>query len=52
VIYQKGLLNSQLAALAKSSDAKKCSYICWLAEPKSIAELKYYGLSVPTSYKG
>jgi phage terminase large subunit len=52
VIYQKGLLNSQLAALAKSSDAKNAVIYADSAEPKSIAELKYYGLSVLPVIKG
>lgn len=52
VIYQKGLLNSQLAALIKASDAKNGTIYADSAEPKSIAELKYYGLTVLPVVKG
>ncbi|MFV8339140.1 PBSX family phage terminase large subunit [Flavobacterium sp. LB3P21] len=52
VIYQKGLLNSQLAALIKSSNAKDGVIYADSAEPKSIAELKYYGLTVLPVMKG
>lgn len=52
VIYQKGLLNSQLAALIKSSNAKNGVIYADSAEPKSIAELKYYGLTVLPVIKG
>lgn len=52
VIYQKGLLNSQLAALIKSSNAKNGVIYADSAEPKSIAELKYYGLQVLPVIKG
>jgi phage terminase large subunit len=52
IIYQKGLLNSQLASLIKSNDAKNAIIYADSAEPKSIAELKYYGLSVLPAVKG
>ena len=52
VIYHKGLLNSQLAAMIKSSNAKNAVIYADSAEPKSIAELKYYGLSVLPVMKG
>ncbi|TRX34956.1 terminase [Flavobacterium sp. ZT3R18] len=52
VIYQKGLLNSQLSALIKSSNAKNGVIYADSAEPKSIAELKYYGLTVLPVVKG
>ncbi|MBC5836785.1 PBSX family phage terminase large subunit [Flavobacterium muglaense] len=51
-IYQKGLLNSQLASLIKSSDAKNAIIYADSAEPKSIAELKHYGLTVLPVIKG
>jgi phage terminase large subunit len=51
-IYQKGLLNSQLAALIKSTDAKNGVIYADSAEPKSIAELKFYGLQVLPVMKG
>lgn len=52
VIYQKGLLNSQLASLINSNNAKKAIIYADSAEPKSIAELKYYGLTVLPVMKG
>lgn len=52
IIYQKGLLNSQLAALVKASEASKSIIYADSAEPKSIAELKAYGLSVLPVVKG
>ncbi|MDI9257282.1 PBSX family phage terminase large subunit [Flavobacterium sedimenticola] len=52
VIYQKGLLNNQLAALIKSNRAKEGIIYADSAEPKTISELKYYGLSVLPVVKG
>ena len=52
IIYQKGLLNSQLAALIKTSDSKNAIIYADSAEPKTIAELKYYGLTVIPVIKG
>lgn len=52
VVYQKGLLNSKLASLIKSNDAKNAIIYADSAEPKSIAELKYYGLTVLPVIKG
>ncbi|PWB24651.1 PBSX family phage terminase large subunit [Flavobacterium sp. HTF] len=52
VVYQKGLLNSQLVSLIKSSTAKNAVIYADSAEPKSIAELKYYGLTVLPVIKG
>lgn len=52
VIYKKGLLNSQLASLIKGSNAKNGVIYADSAEPKSIAELKYYGLAVLPVVKG
>lgn len=52
VIYQKGLLNSQLASLIKQSQAKFGIIYADSAEPKSIAELKSYGLNVLPVVKG
>lgn len=51
-IYQKGLLNNQLATLIKSTDAKNAVIYADSAEPKSIAELKMYGLTVMPVIKG
>lgn len=52
IIYQKGLLNNQLANLIKSSDAKNSTIYADSAEPKTIAELNYYGLNVVPVVKG
>ncbi len=51
VIYQKGLLNSDISRLLKEGDIKD---IVWAdsAEPKSIAELKSYGHLVEPVKKG
>ena len=51
VIYQKGLLNSDIANLMKSYDVKGEIY-CDAAEPKSIAELKKYGFQAKAVQKG
>jgi len=52
VIYQKGLLNNQLANLIKQSTAKKGIIYADSAEPKTIAELKSYGLNILPVFKG
>lgn len=52
VIYQKGLLNSQIANLIKQSPARFGIIYADSAEPKSIAELKSYGLNVLPVVKG
>jgi phage terminase large subunit len=52
VIYQKGLLNNQLAKLIKQSPAKNSIIYADSAEPKTIAELKSYGLNVLPVVKG
>lgn len=52
VIYQKGLLNNQLAALIKQSNSKNAIIYADSAEPKSIAELKGYGLNILPVVKG
>ena len=49
VIYQTGLLNSQIANRLKEY---KCEVICDSAEPKSIAELKRYGIRAIGTKKG
>ena len=53
VIYQKGLLNSQIADIINSYEHLKDAFI-WAdsSEPKSIAELKTYGLNVDGVKKG
>lgn len=52
VIYQKGLLNSQLANLIKQSKSRYGIIYADSAEPKSIAELKAYGLNILPVVKG
>lgn len=51
VIYQKGLLNSDLAKLIKEHKIT-CDIYCDSAEPKSIAELKKYGIKAKGVEKG
>lgn len=51
VIYQKGLLNSDIANLIKQNNVSG-EIFCDSAEPKSIAELKRYGLQVKPVEKG
>jgi len=51
-IYQKGLLNSQLNNLIKSTDAQYQVIYADSAEPKTIAELRSYGLVVLPVVKG
>ena len=52
VLYQKGLLNSQIANHLKQTDAKNGIIYFDSAEPKSGAELRSYGLSVLPVVKG
>lgn len=52
VIYQKGLLNSQLANLIKPSQARTGVIYADSAEPKSIAELRSYGFQILPVVKG
>lgn len=51
LIYQKGLLNSEIASKLKSHNLNTTIYAD-AAEPKSIAELQRYGLSVFSAHKG
>jgi len=44
VIYEKGLLNSQIANRIKQMDLDNIEIIADSAEPKSIAEIKSYGI--------
>ena len=50
VTYQKGLLNKQIADIF--TNIKNCLIIADSAEPKSIDELKSYGLTVLPAQKG
>lgn len=49
VLYQKGLLNSEIAKVLKSFPRR---VVAESAEPKSNAELKSYGINVLTAIKG
>ena len=51
VIYQKGLLNSDISNLLKTYDVRELIYAD-SAEPKSIAELRSYGNNVTGVSKG
>jgi len=50
ITYQKGLLNKPIADIL--SNLEKCIVIADQAEPKSIAELRLYGLTVLPCTKG
>ncbi len=53
VIYEKGLTNDNIAKLLKDSGVEKLhDIIADSAEPKSIDELRKYGLSVKPAFKG
>ena len=52
VIYQKGLLNSEIANLIKAKKFKDSFIFADSAEPKSIAELRSYGLTIRGAEKG
>lgn len=51
VIYQRGLLNSELASQMKQLGIK-CEIYADSAEPKSIAEIKKYGFNIKPVEKG
>jgi len=51
IIYQKGLLNSDIAKLIKSDGRNRVIYAD-SAEPKSIAELRRYGITILPATKG
>ena len=51
-IYKQGLSNARAAELIKAKGAYEQSIICDSAEPKSIAELRSYGLRVRGAKKG
>ena len=50
IIYQTGLVNSEVAALLK--DYKRVRVVCDSAEPKSIVELKRAGVNAHGALKG
>ena len=52
LIYEPGLTNPAIAARAKGTAAKSLQIVADSAEPKSIAELKAFGLWVEDAKKG
>lgn len=50
--YQKGLSNKQIADLVQNLPQPQVMLVCDSAEPKSIDELKNYGLNVVSAEKG
>lgn len=52
VIYQKGLLNSQIASMIKSIGAKNGPIYADSSEPKSIADIQGYGVGIYSVKKG
>lgn len=52
VIYQKGLLNSQIATMIKSVGAKNGPIYADSSEPKSIADIQGYGIGIYSVSKG
>ena len=52
VCYQKGLLNSEIAKIIKEDDYMGEPVFCDSAEPKSIAELRLYGINAIAADKG
>ena len=48
----KGILNREIAELLRNTKAKEKIIYCDSAEPKSIAEMKAYGLAAMPVYKG
>jgi hypothetical protein len=52
VIYQTGLKNNEIAKLLKAYGCGSFPVYCDSAEPKSIAELKGYGIKAQAQRKG
>ena len=52
IFYQKGLLNSDIAKLIKNNGFDRNIIYADSAEPKSIAELKRYGIKIMATDKG
>lgn len=52
LIYRKGLLNADIAGLVKSFNLGRATIYADSADPKSIAELRGYGLNITGSEKG
>lgn len=51
-LYQKGLSNKQLADIIKNLDRPNTMVVCDSSEPKSIDELKLYGINAHPAQKG
>jgi phage terminase large subunit len=52
LLYQKGVLNSQIAALLTNQTEKNILTIADCAEPKSIEEIRLYGVNILPCEKG
>lgn len=52
LIYRKGLLNSEIAALVKSKAVGNTIIYADSAEPKSISEIKLHGINITAVVKG
>lgn len=52
LLYQKGLLNSQIASVIINQPEQTVPTIADCAEPKSIAEIKTFGVTILASEKG
>lgn len=52
LVYEKGLLNNELAKKIIASGNKNTTYYADCADPKSIKELNTYGLKIRPSLKG
>lgn len=51
-IYQAGLSNRKTAEMVQLENTSNSLIICDSAEPKSIAEMKSYGINIKGAYKG
>jgi phage terminase large subunit len=51
-VYQKGLSNKQIADVIKNLDKPQTMVVCDSSEPKSIDELKLYGVNALPAQKG
>lgn len=52
ILYEKGLLNNEIANRIKSLGFKSNMYYADSAEPKSIKELRNYGITIKPALKG
>lgn len=51
-LYQKGMSNKQIADVIKNLDKPQTMVVCDSSEPKSIDELKLYGINAQPAQKG